>query len=67
MSEEKKGDFKSLIKAAEGRGWRIIRSHKHIILIWTNGKKATIPSTASDHRAWFNARATLRRIEREQA
>lgn len=64
---EKKGDFRSLIKAAEERGWVVKRQTGHIVLVWKNGRKMTMSASASDHRAWFNARAVMRRIEKETA
>lgn len=63
---EKRGDWESLIKEAIRRGWIVERSKKHIVMRWpATGRKTTIPTTASDYRAWFNARAIIRRIERE--
>lgn len=60
-------DWKGLIREATGRGWQEIRHSRHIILVWpSTGRKISIPTSASDHRAIKNARTQLRRIEREE-
>ena len=61
-------DWKGLIQEATERGWQEIRHSRHIILVWpATGRKISIPTSASDHRAIKNARTQLRRLEREGA
>lgn len=62
--EPKRGDFKSLVKWAYSRGWQEAHRGKHLVLVWpATGRKYTLPSSASDHRAWLNAYKGMLRIE----
>jgi hypothetical protein len=58
------GDFAGLVAAAQARGWEVVRASHHLVLRWPpTGQQVTMSHTASDVRAWHNARSRLRRIE----
>lgn len=56
-------DGKRIRKALEAQGWRIREGRKHLLAFPPDPElpAVTLPSTPSDHRAWKNAIATLRR------
>lgn len=59
-----RAEWKDLEQAALARGWRIKDLRKHrVMLLGPDGvAKVTIPSSPSDHRAFANAVAQMRRF-----
>jgi len=58
--------MKQIVRLALRRGWKLIRGGKgaHYIIEWTDGSRVSLAVTPSDARGIKNAKARLRRIER---
>ena len=53
---------------ARENGWILVRGRRHTIMVHEpTGRQVAFPATPSDYRADLNARAQLRRIEREES
>jgi len=61
----KRGDMKRLVKDAVGRGWVSMQRRDHYKLQWKDGTVIITSLTPSDHHALKNARADLKRVERQ--
>lgn len=58
--------LRALIDFALGEGWRVVRTHGgHLKFTKPGCASIYTSSTASDHRAGLNARAQLRRADRQ--
>ncbi len=55
-------EFRRLVRAAEGQGWRVRPIKKGLMLVPPDPTKpaVTIHRTPSDHRSWKNVVAQLR-------
>lgn len=52
-----------LVREKISMGWCYKQKKKHGCIIAPSGKKAIIPTTPSDHRAFYNFRSILRQID----
>ena len=58
--------LRALIEFALGEGWKVVRTRGgHLLFTKPGCAPIYTSSTASDHRAALNARAQIRRAERE--
>ena len=58
-------DWNNVIREAVQRGWKEIRTKKHIILVWPEtNERVTMASTPSDWRAIKNMKSRIRRVEK---
>ena len=56
-------DIRKVVRNLISRGWGLKAGKKHCCIISPTGRKVTIPSTPSDHRAIYNFRSDVRKIE----
>lgn len=54
-------DYNRLVKLAEQKGCRVIRTGTHVKIRLSNGRIIVAAKNPSDHRAILNLRARLRR------
>jgi len=56
-----------LVNSLISSGWRYHRKKKHgAIIDPIGGRRVTIPSTPSDHRAYYNFRRDIRHLKNER-
>lgn len=56
-------DMRRLVTRLRRLGWRVELSRKHHWIAYSpTGQRCVFPGTPSDHRAWLNTRAQLRRL-----
>ncbi|WP_335915071.1 hypothetical protein [Shewanella algae] len=62
----KNKDIDRVVRQVLKFGWRIRYGKKHASLIAPNGRQLAIPSTPSDHRAFYNFSSDLKKLNLQQ-